>query len=114
MAVSPHDVDWQSTLDSLSSPFQGPVATTGVPRSSKSDPAISYRDRGRPDLYKHMDVRIVHGALKGNFGTVISTHWAQKSKDSADEYEEVAVVETETQTVRSRRTYHLGELRERQ
>ena len=61
-----------------------------------------------------MDVRIVHGALKGNFGTVVGTHWAHKSKDSADEYEEVAVVETETQAVRSRRTYRLGELRERQ
>ena len=110
MAVSPHDVDWQSTLNSISSPFQGPVATTSVLRSSKSDPAVSYH--GRPDLYKHMDVHIVHGAL--NFGTVISTHWAQKSKNSTNEYEEVVVVETEMQTVRSRHTYHLGELRERQ
>lgn len=111
MAVSPRDVDWQSTPDNLPSPFQGPVATTDVLRSSKSDHGVS---RGQPDLYKHMDVRIVHGALKGNFGTVVGTHWVQKSKDSTDEYEEVVVVETETQAVRSRCTYRLGELRERQ
>lgn len=110
MTVSPRDVDWQSTPDNLPSPFQGPVAMTNVLRSSKSDHAVS---RGQPDLYKHMDVRIVHGALKGNFGTVVGTHWVQKSKDSTDEYEEVVVVKTETQTVQSRCTYHLGELRER-
>jgi hypothetical protein len=85
-------------------------------RSSNSAPLLLL-ERGR---YKHMDVRIVHGALKGNFGTIIDTHWSKSNisdswagGDSA-EYEEIAVVQTETQAVKSSCSYRLDELRERQ
>lgn len=117
MTVSVRDVDWQSSPDNLRSASQAPApepCTAGVLKSSTLDPTAMRC--GRPDRYKHMEVRIVHGALKGNFGTVVGTHWTEMSKDNADsiEYEEIAVVETETQAVKSRRNYHLGELRERQ
>jgi hypothetical protein len=65
-----------------------------------------------------MAVQIVQGALKGNFGTIIGTHWSKRSESKAggnlNEYEELAVVETETQAIKSCRSYRLEELRERQ
>lgn len=109
MIANIRDIDWQSTPDDLPPAPQHPAPK--LLRSSNPDP--SARDR-----YKHMDVRIVQGALKGNFGTIIGTHWAEtskaKGKTSDDEYEELAVVQTETQAIKSQRTYRLRELRERQ
>jgi hypothetical protein len=88
----------------------------GLSTSLKSDAApIPHHERGR---YKHIDVRIVHGALKGNFGTILDTHWnkisGNQSGGGLNEYEEIAVVETETQAVKSCHSYWLDELRERQ
>jgi len=109
VVVNLGDIDWQCTPDNLPLASQGSTRAIGGPRSSELDPAVICH--GQPGLYKHMEVRIVHGALKGNFGTVVGTHWTQKSKDnvdgSTDEYEEVADVETETQAVKSHRTYRL-------
>jgi hypothetical protein len=67
-----------------------------------------------------MDVQIVHGALKGNFGTIIDMHWSKSSASdsragsNSNEYEEIAVVQTETQAIKSLCSYRLDELRERQ
>jgi hypothetical protein len=88
----------------------------GSSRSFKYDAApIPHHEPGR---YKHMNVRIVHGALKGNFGTIIDTHSSKISENQAggnlNGYEELAVVETETQAIKSCRSYRLDELRERQ
>jgi hypothetical protein len=85
-------------------------------RSLKSNSA--HIPQHRPGQYKHMDVHIIHGALKGNFGTIIDMRWSKISENQAggslNEYEEIAVVETEMQAIKSCRSYWLDELRERQ
>jgi hypothetical protein len=85
-------------------------------RSLKSDSA--YIPQHKPGQYKHMDVCIVHGALKGNFSTIINTCWSKISENQAgsslNEYIEIAVVETEMQAIKSYHSYQLDELRERQ
>ena len=67
-----------------------------------------------------MDVQIVHGALKGNFGTIIDTHWSKsnisdsRAGGNSNEYKEIAVIQTETQAIKLSCSYWFDELRERQ
>jgi ribosomal protein L24 len=118
VAANIQDIYWQSTPENfISAPRESMINSHAtLSRSGKSNSvAIPHRE---PDRYKHMAVQIVQGALKGNFGTIIGTHWSKRSESKAggnlNEYEELAVVETETQAIKSCRSYRLEELRERQ
>ena len=70
---------------------------TPLPRPSNPAPIL----HGGPGQYKHMDVQIVHGALKDNFRTIINMHWSKRNVSNSraggnsNEYEEIAVVQME-------------------